>query len=126
VAAVSAPTKIPETEAGFMGAIIELAHHRGWLVAHFRPARVKGQTANDDRWVTPMQGDAGFPDLVLARRGRVIFAELKKEGGKVSPAQKAWAEELSGATEILQQRYPTHEAFIWYPSDRPLIEKMLA
>jgi hypothetical protein len=44
----------------------------GWRAAHFRPARTaKG-------WRTPVAADgAGFPDLVLVRRTRIVAAELK-------------------------------------------------
>ena len=30
-----------------------------------------------------MQGDTGFPDLVIARDGQVIFAELKSAKGRL-------------------------------------------
>lgn len=76
------------TEADFTQAVIELATYRRWKVTHFRPARtMRG-------WATPVQGDPGFPDLVLARRGDVIFAELKTEKGRVTQAQAAWATAL--------------------------------
>jgi hypothetical protein len=37
-----------------------------------------------------IQGDAGFVDLVLARRGSVVFAELKTERGKLTDEQIVW------------------------------------
>ena len=41
---------------------------------------------------------AGFPDLVLLRPPRPpIYAELKTERGKVSPAQQEWILELQAA-----------------------------
>jgi hypothetical protein len=87
------------TEAEFTSAVIDLAKYRGWLVCHFRPARtVKG-------WRTPIEGDKGFPDLVLARQGRVIFAELKVGKGALRPEQAAWAEALG------------NEVYLWKPAD---------
>lgn len=76
------------SEAQLQDAIIEAAKLYGWRCAHFRPAMtVRG-------WRTPVQGDAGFPDLVLARLGKVMFLELKREGGRVSPDQQAWLNDL--------------------------------
>ena len=83
---------------------------RGWRVHAERPARTsKG-------WRTPVQGDPGFFDLVLARRGRVIFAELKSARGKLSAEQEAWLAELSGGPE----------RYTWRPADFPAIEATLA
>lgn len=80
-------------EADFQRQVIDLAHLHGWLVAHFRPAN----TANG--WRTAVEADgAGFPDLVLARGGSVLFWELKADrGGEPSPAQRAWLAVLPSA-----------------------------
>ena len=37
---------------------------------------------------------AGFPDTVMVRPPRLIFAELKSEKGKLTPEQEAWIEDL--------------------------------
>lgn len=80
-----------ETEADFLNAIIDLAHHHGWICVHFRP----GLTAKG--WRTPVQGDgAGFPDLVLVRE-RVIFAEVKSATGELSWDQAEWLAMLEDA-----------------------------
>lgn len=79
------------SEDEFLRAVIDLAKLRGWRVAHFRPARTRGG------WRTPVQGHNGFPDLVLARNGVVIFAELKTDGGKLSEDQQTWAHHLGGS-----------------------------
>lgn len=93
--------------------VIELAKLRGWKVAHFRPAKTaKG-------WRTPMQGDPGFPDLVLARAGRVVFAELKSEKGRLSPGQQGWTEALGRFNPDGQ------EVYVWRPRDRDLIVEVL-
>lgn len=92
-----------ETEAGFTRAVLELAKLHGWRTAHFRPA----MTAKG--WRTPVQGDgAGFPDLVLVRGCRLIFAELKATKGRVSPEQTEWLTRLMGAGA---------ECYIWRPDD---------
>jgi hypothetical protein len=79
-----------ETEAGFLRAVIDLARLHGWLVYHPLPLRTaKG-------WATGTQGDAGFPDLTLAKGGRVILAELKTDAGKLTELQQRWVR-ASGA-----------------------------
>ncbi len=80
------------TEAAFQKGVIQLARLLGWRVAHFRPAQDR-----QGRWKTPMQGDPGFPDLVLAKGGRVIFAELKRDTkAQLSPEQKLWLKATGG------------------------------
>lgn len=106
------PKKLPKiTEAKFQSQVLQLAKLRGWKVCHFRPA----QTARG--WRTPMQGDPGFPDLVLARRGTVIFAELKRAGKVPTLDQQGWLNELSGSPKV----YAEH----WTPDHWPRIEQLL-
>jgi VRR-NUC domain len=82
--------------------VIQVAHLYGWHIAHFRPARTA-----DGSWRTPLQADgAGFPDLVLVRPPRVIFAELKTEDGKLDPLQQLWIDKL---------RRTLVEVFVWRP-----------
>ena len=103
--------KILEKE--FQAQVIELAWLHNWLVAHFRPAL----TASG-RWITPVAADgAGFPDLVLARRGRVIVAELKSQRGQPSTEQKAWLEAFGSCNGI--------ETYLWRPADWNKIEEVL-
>ena len=40
-------------------------------------------------------GHSGFPDLVLARQGRVLFLELKADKGRASEDQIAWVNEVT-------------------------------
>lgn len=93
------------TEAEFQAQVIDIARFRGWKIMHQRPAM-----GRNGRWITAVTGDAGFPDLVLARavHGDLIFAELKKEGGRISPLQASWIRTLA-STGV--------EAYIWFPSD---------
>jgi hypothetical protein len=101
------------TEAEFQKQVIDLAQLFRWRVAHFRPARTaKG-------WRTPVAADgAGFPDLVLAKEGRLIFAELKAEKGRVSEAQALWLESLGPSTE-------DRLVVVWRPSDWDSIERVI-
>jgi VRR-NUC domain len=104
----------PRSEKGFQAAVVQLARLRGWLVAHFRPAR----TARG--WRTPVQADgAGFCDLVMVRPRdrRVLFAELKSDRGLLTPAQAQWIQALFGTGA---------EVHIWRPADMDRIEEVLA
>lgn len=78
------------SEADLQRSIIELVHASGWLVHHTRPARTR------KGWRTPIQGDAGFCDLVLAKNGCIVFAELKSTRGRTSPEQQSWIRALDG------------------------------
>lgn len=91
------------TEAELQRAVVDLARLHHWKVAHFAPAQVKG------RWLTPVAADGkGFPDLCMARAGRVIFAELKSAKGSLRPEQHEWVAELRG---------PVTEVYVWTPAD---------
>ncbi len=85
-------TKPPQlSEAAFQQRVMDAARHAGWLCVHFRPAKTQRGV-----WVTPMAGDKGFPDLALAKDGRVILAELKSDKGKPSKEQLAWLAAVGG------------------------------
>ena len=81
------------TEAELQSAVVELAQWLGYLVSHTRVAR-----QSDGSWVTPIQGDAGFPDLVLAhkRSGMVLFRELKSQKGRATKGQLMWLAATGG------------------------------
>lgn len=104
--------RLPLSEQGFQRAVIDLAHLRGWMVAAFRPCEAR------KGWRTPMQGDVGYPDLTMARRGRVVFAELKSEKGRLSPGQEAWRSAIRGVWTI-------REHHVWRPSDWDAILEVL-
>jgi hypothetical protein len=84
VTAIARKSGLNERE--FQRQVTDLAVILGWDWAHFRPA----QTAKG--WRTPVSGTigAGFVDLVLVRERdrRLIFAELKKDDGRLSGDQE--------------------------------------
>ena len=104
------------TEAEFTTAVIELAQANGWLAYHQRPARLKNGS-----WRTAVQGDKGFPDVILVRHGGyvgnvILVAELKTGRNKATPEQSAWIDAFAGAEAL---------AYVWRPSDWPEIERVL-
>jgi hypothetical protein len=87
------------TEDELLTAILEAATLLGWKTHHVRRSDKALQ-----------QGHAGFPDLVLARHGKLKFFELKSEKGNLTESQLAWRLEMP----------PDSYWFEWrliYPSD---------
>ena len=116
-----------QSEKDFQANIEAAAKRLGWHVYHTHDAR---------------RSAAGFPDLVMVRRGRLIFAELKREkGSTTTKAQYEWLRELLKvrdriATLLSQPSSPPDELTIahagrivgvyrWHPSDWPDVEKVL-
>ncbi|MDQ3485726.1 MAG: hypothetical protein M3445_10025 [Actinomycetota bacterium] len=68
--------------------IIAAAHTLGYMVHGSRPA------ASQKGWRTPLKGDKGFPDLVIAGHGRKFFVELKRKPNRIEPDQLRWHDVL--------------------------------
>ncbi len=115
--------QLQQTEKQFQQAVVDFGRALGWRVFHPFDAR---------------HSEDGFPDLTLARRGRLVFAELKTQNGRVKPEQPAWLAELNGGE---QEEYgltstrgsapwifvmaSTAPVCLWRPSDWPEIEAVL-
>ena len=105
-------SRLPKlTEAQFTRQVLELAKVFGWRTMHQRPARTaKG-------WRTAVQGDGvGWPDLVLVRGGRLIFAELKVGNRGLTPMQAVWLDALDRVGA---------DVYVWRPENWDLIERTL-
>jgi len=111
---VTTPLHLRQSEGEFQDAIIEYAQARGWLVHAERPAR------SDKGWRTPVQGDVGFPDLVLARNGWLFIWELKAQKSRLSDTQAQWIRAISPMKMLVPI------ARIVRPSDWPWIEEVLS
>ena len=59
-----------------------------------------------DRGDVSLRGDAGFPDLVLARKDRVMFVEVKSARGRLGKNQAAWFGVLTAAGADARVVYP--------------------
>jgi hypothetical protein len=96
-------TAAQQTERQFQDAVVEYGRQCGWLVYHPHDSR---------------RSTFGYPDLTMARRGRVVFAELKTETGRLRVEQQRWLDALQpSGTEV--------GVFLWRPSDWPEIEQVL-
>lgn len=73
-------SKTTMTEGQLQANILDLARRQGLLTFHLRDSR--------------RNMGVGFPDLVIAGRGGVIFRELKNDFLQPTPEQAAWLETL--------------------------------
>lgn len=105
-----------ESEASFQSTVLQLAELHGWRTYHTHDSR---------------RSNPGFPDLVLVRDGVLIFAELKSETGRVSPAQTEWLGELEGVAQRVARpsadgpTFPV-QVYVWRPRDWESIVKVLS
>ena len=90
------------THEGFQNQIIGVAKWNGWMVYHTHNSR---------------RSTKGFPDLCMARRGRIVFAELKVGKDRPFPAQKEWFLELSKNAHV--------RVCLWFPHDWEDLVKVL-
>jgi len=89
------------SEAAFLEQVRRVASDYGWLPYH---------THNSKR------SEPGFPDLVLVRADRLVFAELKRVKGRISPDQGKW---------IWALRRAGREVYVWRPVDWDTIHEAL-
>jgi VRR-NUC domain len=89
------------SERTWMAAVIKLAAVLQWKVYH---------THRSDK-STP-----GFPDLVLVRRPRIVWLELKSERGKATTDQLWWIGELRACGQ---------EVYVARPSDADKLTRVL-
>lgn len=80
------------TEAELKQRVVDMAHAKGWRV--FSLPMIKN--------TRPVKDAVGYPDLTLARRGRVMWIELKTETGLMSPEQFGWMKELGTACIVVR------------------------
>ena len=97
-----------KAEAAFQAEIERAAALKGWLTWHDRDSR---------------KNERGLPDLVMvypgdaATPGRLVFAELKREGEEPTEEQRQWLAALATVPGITVR--------LWRPSDFDEIERVL-
>lgn len=87
--------QVASRERDFQAEVLKVAQMAGWQSYH----------THDSRRSAP-----GFPDLVLAKPGRLIFAELKTNTGKLTPEQATWL-------NVLAHTVTGVEVYQWTPRD---------
>lgn len=96
---MSVAMPLKQTEAEFQAAVVEFLRLKGWLVFHPYDSR---------------KSEPGFPDLVCVK-DRVVWVELKVDGGRLSPHQRKWLDKLEAAGE---------ETYVMYPADWDTIKRV--
>lgn len=96
--------RVKPSEAQFRGAIVELAEWTGHRVFGIR--RSDGVLVSDT--------SIGWPDLVIAKPGRLLIPELKVGKNRRTLDQNEWAAAL-----------PDEYYRLWTPADWPGIEATL-
>jgi hypothetical protein len=89
------------SEREFQAEVMDIANQLGWRFYHTHDS---------------IGSQAGFPDLVMVRKKRLIFAELKTESGKLSIQQGQWLADLEKTAA---------EVYLWRPSQMDEIIKVL-
>lgn len=90
------------TEKQFQQQVMDLAKMYGWEVYH--------------TWKS-IHSPAGYPDLCMVKPGRLLYAELKTETGKITQAQQKWIDLLSASGKC--------EVYVWRPSGWTEIQEIL-
>lgn len=113
------------TEARFQAQVVKLAELFGWTVRHDSASNQRSTCASCQHplrcatcGAVPriIRNAAGMPDLLLIRRPRVVWAELKSDRGKLTAAQLAMLTELRACGQ---------EAYLWHPKDFDTLERVL-
>lgn len=106
----------PISERRFQAQVVRLAEMFSWKVWHDNASAGRRQCQACGAPVTIPGNPAGLPDLILVRRPRVVWVELKAQRGKLTDDQWAYIEELKASRQ---------EAYVWRPSDFKIIERVL-
>ena len=88
----------PLSEKQLSQCIVDLAQLLGWR--SYRTWR-------------SLHSPAGFPDLVMVRKGQLIFAELKSDKGRLTPAQQEWLDALHEVGDYND----SVRTYLWRPAD---------
>jgi hypothetical protein len=111
------PRNPSETE--FRATVIEAAERLGWKVWSINDSVYRALiVANRKLGIHFRPPAAGFPDLVMVRGDRLVFAELKSNTGTVRPEHKVWLDALA------ELRYPV-EVHIWRPREFDCVLEVL-
>lgn len=86
------------TEDELLEAVVEMAERFKWRVSHI-PDKLYKLAAKEQRW-DAMRGAKSFPDLVMVRRGVLIFAETKTEAGELDPGQAEWHSDIEAVQQL--------------------------
>jgi hypothetical protein len=109
------PPKLAERQ--FHAQVVELATWLRWHCWHDRATNMPRACRACHAPLDFARNDPGWPDLILIRRPRVLFVELKSDRGRLTDAQAQMLAELRACKQ---------EVYVWRPRDWSKIEKILS
>lgn len=89
-------------ESNWQATVTDCASTFGWTWYHTHDSR---------------RSSAGFPDLVIVKPPRLLFAELKREGEYPTAKQRMWL--------ALLRAVPCIEVYVWRPSDWEMVKQVM-
>jgi hypothetical protein len=104
------------SERGFEQQVIAYATLMGWHVWKDRATNAPRRCDACGSELHVARNPAGWPDLVLIRRPRIVFLELKAQRGGLTDAQAACIGELTACGQ---------EVYLARPSDWSKLERLL-
>jgi hypothetical protein len=114
---VSADLQLVQPESVLLSQVMAYAAMRGWRAWHDQATNTPRRCRDCGSYQRIPRNAPGLPDLILVRRPRLVIAEIKAEGGRVTPAQQRWLDEFAACGV---------ETFTWFPHDWETIKEVLA
>lgn len=105
-----------QTEREFQASVLTYARMMGWKAFHDNATNAPRRCSGCGSTRALPRNAPGMPDLILIRRPRIVWAELKSERGRLSDDQKAWIEELRASGQAV---------YVWRPSSWQEVERVL-
>jgi hypothetical protein len=105
------------SESDFQQHVIDVAEQLGYRHWHDNATNAPRRCSACGVVRRLPRNTAGFLDLILIRRPRLVWAELKAEDGVVSREQQAWIDDLRACGQ---------EVYVWRPSDADELERILS
>lgn len=111
-----APT-FRQTERQWQSQVLKYATLMGWRVWHDNATNAPRRCPECKEPIHLPRNASGLPDLILVRRPRVVWVELKSERNTLTDDQRDWISDLRACGQ---------EAYLWRPSDWRNVERILA
>ena len=105
-----------QSERSFQSSVVQYAEMMGWRVWHDRATNVPRRCPNCGATPRIIRNPGGLPDLILVRRPRVVWVELKSERGRLTDDQAVWLRDLRASEQ---------EVYLWRPSMWQEVEQVL-
>ncbi len=112
-------------EAAFQRRVTDMADRFGWKWWHVPAPMVAGSGEDGPRW-RPYAHAAGLADLILTHHDppRLVFMELKGDGGKLSDRQQEFLQAVkavAATTKGFHNHHPEARASVFTPDGEEIV-----